>query len=1094
MAWPPSATDAQFPTQSDPSPSSEKSQTRQRAFFEDLPTAYSSITSRTPIAVFSKHNSPSTESDGTTRKYVLSPIRDAYESSSIQDPQSPSPAGLKDRSPAPAAASAPDTPTGANLSVPGDRNRHSLTAWKDKVTNVFTRKAETKQDALPRSMTDAKELQQSIEPSGENGARSPTYLKPFNRISQTSQSAPEFTSYNPYREPQGLKSQEPDTKTMFQSHGNLESIHSGVSFQQQSSDLSSVLQHEYNSQGGGLSLPPSTYHLRNDSEDTYDSSAEDDLEQDNEGSFTTQTDHSIRFSGLSTFDFQLSSDQAAHAIAERDHNGSRGDDQHRHPAKFGNGPPNSPLPPNPPPFAHPKFLESRDFSGTLSPSTSYGDTRNLLNLTQPLPRSATDGKSQTSLDKYNPYQLANPNSGAYGSCADWSTIYEEDLEADPLPLFSPKLDKEPNSPFSNSHDNTKPRQSDSHIEPQANSQSSLRVPQHGLEDDISRELRRISRMSGISTLSGSVVVVNENGFQTLERLSGHGTELDPGHGGFQSSSSRDLVGSHGDDSRHDSAQSDSDLESPEHATQAAPTWKGGQRTLATDPSGSDLERFGDEFADEEEDCDWETVGESGAISRFNTGQDLTRAVSGSSLANFSSFASLYPEEHRASFDIYGDVLQHPGDPRYDFAYRLRQITPGQAPMLLPTYKYAEGSRFPNRNALTPPMPAWNSKNPYRHPSPLSNDHTHPFKSSPPPIKSEISPSDRQAPNFLVEEEYAEQHSPAHFISAQDFAATSNNSTPLNQSSARDDVVQDSLTSSAWASLHPDNSRSNKDEQGLSSRDGSFAKIANLGPKVNITGTPEGTGMREVGSSLANESSPAAKWSSSPSRFNSSPMTPLEPLPVSRSPIATPAAALLSRHPLSPQQQMSPDLDDHIGQHRDLLRTRGLLTQTGFPPPPPPKPRILEFPPRTSMSSQVSPKFLDVHISKPLPISPPSTDYASRHVRSPTFRAPEPHNFGGIEREARLHQRFREDSSIAIFTRERKRNISRVILAVCFIFPPLLLLYGYGVLDVVMLELTHGGIRRFGRGEKRFARYAGWIIGTIAIIGIVVSMIVVAATK
>ena len=68
-------------------------------------------------------------------------------------------------------------------------------------------------------------------------------------------------------------------------------------------------------------------------------------------------------------------------------------------------------------------------------------------------------------------------------------------------------------------------------------------------------------------------------------------------------------------------------------------------------------------------------------------------------------------------------------------------------------------------------------------------------------------------------------------------------------------------SSAWVSTDEDaNGDAFVDE---CARHGSFSQMVPAGPKANVTGTPQGTGAREVGSSLANASSPNGELSSSP---------------------------------------------------------------------------------------------------------------------------------------------------------------------------------------------------------------------------------------
>ncbi|KAF2737174.1 hypothetical protein EJ04DRAFT_574812 [Polyplosphaeria fusca] len=181
---------------------------------------------------------------------------------------------------------------------------------------------------------------------------------------------------------------------------------------------------------------------------------------------------------------------------------------------------------------------------------------------------------------------------------------------------------------------------------------------------------------------------------------------------------------------------------------------------------------------------------------------------------------------------------------------------------------------------------------YHHPSPLGS-HVNPFRSSPPALI--------QSGNRIVSEHAS--MSPPHAN-----PPTSGTTTPLfaakrgvisseawdrgfqkppflrfNQE-LEDNEEQDMLNSGPndeilYEDPHPlagmaprhsvrmdlptSGSLSTSPEDARLQRENTFEKLSTLGPKGNLTGSPQGTGMHEAGSSLANTSSPGARFSSSP---------------------------------------------------------------------------------------------------------------------------------------------------------------------------------------------------------------------------------------
>lgn len=120
-----------------------------------------------------------------------------------------------------------------------------------------------------------------------------------------------------------------------------------------------------------------------------------------------------------------------------------------------------------------------------------------------------------------------------------------------------------------------------------------------------------------------------------------------------------------------------------------------------------------DFQDEEDDRDWETVGNP---SRPN----FPRPSMEDSIADYSS--------NGGSFTNTPNTIVHPADDRYSHTYKLSRSESGDS-VLLPSYNFRDGAGFPNRNAVSTPRLA---STPYRHPSPLPA-HPHPFHSSPPQL-------------------------------------------------------------------------------------------------------------------------------------------------------------------------------------------------------------------------------------------------------------------------------------------------------------------------------------------------------------------------
>lgn len=124
----------------------------------------------------------------------------------------------------------------------------------------------------------------------------------------------------------------------------------------------------------------------------------------------------------------------------------------------------------------------------------------------------------------------------------------------------------------------------------------------------------------------------------------------------------------------------------------------------------------------------ETVEENRRIPRQTHLYTLAR-LTGSSVAGFSGSAEGSEDEgtERTPSSQHGDRR------RYTRPSRLERDGQSGHLILRPEYTFTGGAGFPHRDALTPSQANLFSNSSYQHPTPLSTDHVHPFRSSPPLI-------------------------------------------------------------------------------------------------------------------------------------------------------------------------------------------------------------------------------------------------------------------------------------------------------------------------------------------------------------------------
>jgi hypothetical protein len=454
------------------------------------------------------------------------------------------------------------------------------------------------------------------------------------------------------------------------------------------------------------------------------------------------------------------------------------------------------------------------------------------------------------------------------------------------------------------------------------------------------------------------------------------------------------------------------------------------------------------------------------------------------------------------------------------------------------YSSSEGSRNSLGLTAAASLPSWSEQNRtrgpsfYGHPSPI-REHTHPFNSSPPRLGAaptsvlEMARSDRLSsttqsstvpvfrfssqPRRAVEEPYA--LAPW----ADPYALSDKETQELLASGPNDDILFGSdvdrlsrhLSENTEEVVGSSPSHSIDNGTGLE-RENTFENLTVLGPKGNLTGSPQGSGMHDAGSSIADTSSPGAKLSSSPHSdydgFYSSPFPAVASVtrirqaqsPVERRHERTVSQMTMfpSAYTLDPVQSSSPLAGpDRRPSLRNATTFKPARRASRAAVPGQTKLRQMVLAPdvRSTISSNHThfspfistggsdrPSTSDT--STPLRLSHPSLDIF------PTFRSgkaylPHQHSPHLLCPERDIKE---EDDA-------RRRKLSWLIFACFCILPPCLFLYRtWG--DSIIMSVTNGDLGHCTSKSKRAALIAGVVVNVGLVTAILVPILVAQAMK
>lgn len=307
--------------------------------------------------------------------------------------------------------------------------------------------------------------------------------------------------------------------------------------------------------------------------------------------------------------------------------------------------------------------------------------------------------------------------------------------------------------------------------------------------------------------------------------------------------------------------------------------------------------------------DWETVSDAKEFGFHLASEEGTDAHTGSSLADNSDSGDISLPKQSTS-DSHSGGLQPPSRPRLNQSYIIiRDHETGQS-YSIPQSEYQLRDQSPTASKEI-------QSRAYHHPTPLFEDHTHPFISSPPvivpPQLSANSHGDEVIPDQIVpnsshlssemsddEQKLKQQRTSVYELT---MPASKGSTGGINEAQRELDSKERSYHSSTWVSTQSEDDSIASALPPLPGRQGSFAKVTILGAKDNITGSPDGTGAREVGSSLADASSPGAQFSSSPAPFISTPYSQHQTQSKANSPQTL--ASRISSPPQSPGSTAGP---------------------------------------------------------------------------------------------------------------------------------------------------------------------------------------------
>lgn len=595
-------------------------------------------------------------------------------------------------------------------------------------------------------------------------------------------------------------------------------------------------------------------------------------------------------------------------------------------------------------------------------------------------------------------------------------------------------------------------------------------PLHALERDISRALRRMSAVSNLSQET-SVQDHGDGGIQTYT----------------DSCTPVSFIGRHRQQAPevpnlvprgfyHESAIRQTWLDSQRIERVRIPVGNNASvislpesQLASPDTDGFDLRELNGQ---EQNGNDWETIvdGVTGKVNR-----------TGSSLANNSSAGNISPIffEHN-DFSSTDRIVQHPAQIHYSHDYRYRELKEGSFPVLLPSYKPHTINGFPMNSYPSIGHFQQSSGDFYQSPPPLSRSHTNPFKSPPPEvITKQYSSETTDDDDYLVDR-------PPRFDFGTNSSQVANGGDSGNWTDEYGDCgpgLKPTQPTRALGTTHLSSNSLSKSYSGSQPVGSSIAGASSSTLSVIIHDLENSNGTKQWGVSCV---SPVAAY-----HGDGAPPAARERVPFIKGPPGAFYQGVRSQpdprrtglsldHKAAARRprKISRKYPTNQMRHLSLLQVQCTEPVTGAGGSSLGKGPHGDFLYRSPLAPIKSRSWCNLYTREQLSsMHNVVKEDGINDLEGIPRRSSRPACGEDVKTDGswkRLpwspHMRPwpRDDSSIKTDLAGRKIKLSSLIFGLCCLFPPMLVLYGVGYLDNMMLWITVGEISAFSKAHKRVA--------------------------
>ncbi|KAK2625702.1 hypothetical protein QTJ16_005014 [Diplocarpon rosae] len=517
---------------------------------------------------------------------------------------------------------------------------------------------------------------------------------------------------------------------------------------------------------------------------------------------------------------------------------------------------------------------------------------------------------------------------------------------------------------------------------------------------------------------------------------------------------------------------------------------------------------------DEDHNDWETVGESafGLCHEDDNDSGLiggTVGRAGSSIANTSDAGT--SSVHIAELEEFGStdrIAQHPGNIQFSGDYRQRDLKKTKMPILAPVFN---GHKVNGYLADSMRVRQPTNLHYFQSPPPLAEAHKHPFNSSPPDVLSSARPARSKGilRSFLTSDgskisgfknegtqRGESSNTKSHGLGkvwTDSYRQIGPSVSTQNHPFARRSMDDDNARPTSWQYII--DSANDTSTPNFRSQDGSHDPGSMRSPKHEVS-------LREM---LEDDRQSGGVEAYRIGKKTAPIQTRIEPMSARR----PPGEFYQGLRTVSNQPRVGPNQHDGTGKiagRRTSSKTYGTKSLR-------PLSLVTDRQASTPISSTNPSEFAGSDFVYRSPLAPPKRSTWQRlYTDSGLFELQERAKTDGVyssrtaissvdnERLSRRHL-YEPPRLVSRDTRQgnqrsslqaRKSNISLVVLALCALFPPLLILYALGLLDSFMAWYSDGEFYEFGKGQKKWAGIV--LVVEVVVMGIFVAAFTVSSLK